>query len=132
MQSRARGEDDGGHHRKRAVSLAAKGLAESRISPRKIRDALARLRTQLPEGRPLSGLQLRASGNEVVVRHEGSSWDPLSGQGLFEFDAEVYGRRVELAFRARLREERAFESVEALRAQIAADAERARRELGKR
>lgn len=50
---------------------------------------------------------------------------------LFEFDAEVYGRRVELAFRVRLREERAFESPEALRTQIAADAERARRELGK-
>ena len=50
---------------------------------------------------------------------------------LFEFDADAYGRRVELAFWARLRDEQAFESVEALRTQIAADASRARRELGK-
>ena len=36
-----------------------------------------------------------------------------------------------LAFAARLRDERAFESVDALRTQIAADADRARRELDK-
>jgi riboflavin kinase/FMN adenylyltransferase len=50
---------------------------------------------------------------------------------LFEFDAEAYGRRVELAFLARLREERRFPDVEALRAQIARDAEAARRQLEK-
>jgi riboflavin kinase/FMN adenylyltransferase len=50
---------------------------------------------------------------------------------LFEFEADAYGRRVELAFWTRLRDEQAFESVEALRTQIAADASRARRELGK-
>jgi riboflavin kinase/FMN adenylyltransferase len=50
---------------------------------------------------------------------------------LFEFEADAYGRRVEIAFAARLRDERAFESVDALRTQIAADADRARRELGK-
>jgi riboflavin kinase/FMN adenylyltransferase len=50
---------------------------------------------------------------------------------LFEFEADAYGRRVELAFAARLRDERAFESVDALRTQIAADADRARRELDK-
>ena len=50
---------------------------------------------------------------------------------LFHFDAQVYGRRVELALQARLREERSFESAAALRAQIARDAEQARRLLGK-
>jgi riboflavin kinase/FMN adenylyltransferase len=50
---------------------------------------------------------------------------------LFGFDAEAYGRRVELAFLARLREERRFPDVAALRAQIARDAEAARRHLEK-
>ena len=48
---------------------------------------------------------------------------------LFEFDADAYGRRVELAFLARLREERRVPDAEALRAQIARDAEAARRQL---
>lgn len=50
---------------------------------------------------------------------------------LFDFDADAYGRRVEVALHARLRDERSFENVEALKAQIAADAEEARRLLGK-
>jgi riboflavin kinase/FMN adenylyltransferase len=50
---------------------------------------------------------------------------------LFGFGAEAYGRRVELAFLERLREERRFPDVEALRAQIARDAEAARRHLEK-
>jgi riboflavin kinase/FMN adenylyltransferase len=50
---------------------------------------------------------------------------------LFDFDAEAYGRRVELAFLERLREERRFPDADALRAQIARDAEAARRHLGK-
>lgn len=46
---------------------------------------------------------------------------------LFDFDGrDLYGERIRLAFLARLREERRFPSVDALRAQIAADAERAR------
>ena len=46
---------------------------------------------------------------------------------LFDFDGrELYGEALRLAFVARLREERRFPSVEALRAQIAADAGRAR------
>jgi len=46
---------------------------------------------------------------------------------LFDFDGrDLYGERIRLAFVARLREERRFPSIDALRAQIAADAERAR------
>jgi len=46
---------------------------------------------------------------------------------LFGFDGrDLYGEPVRLAFHARLREERRFPSVEALRTQIAADVERAR------
>jgi riboflavin kinase/FMN adenylyltransferase len=50
---------------------------------------------------------------------------------LFDFDGrDLYGEAIRIAFLARLREERRFPSVEALRTQIAADAERARTLLG--
>jgi len=49
---------------------------------------------------------------------------------LLEFDAQVYGRRVELSFEHHLRAERRFPGLEALRTQIAADVESARKLLG--
>ena len=45
---------------------------------------------------------------------------------LLDFDADLYGRRVRLAFIQRLREERAFVDATALRRQIAADCNEAR------
>jgi riboflavin kinase/FMN adenylyltransferase len=46
---------------------------------------------------------------------------------LFDFDGrDLYGASLRLAFVARLRDERRFPSLEALKAQIADDAERAR------
>lgn len=49
---------------------------------------------------------------------------------LFDFDADLYGARLRVGLVARLREERRFDGVEALRAQIARDAEGARARLG--
>jgi riboflavin kinase/FMN adenylyltransferase len=54
------------------------------------------------------------SGRTVVETH------------IFNFDADLYGRSIRVGFVQRLRDERAFESVDLLRAQIAADCERAR------
>ncbi|MGE5244509.1 MAG: bifunctional riboflavin kinase/FAD synthetase [Betaproteobacteria bacterium] len=45
---------------------------------------------------------------------------------LFGFDRDLYGERLRIGFVQRLRDERAFESIDALGAQIAADCERAR------
>ena len=45
---------------------------------------------------------------------------------LFDFDSDLYGQRVRLGFVLRLRDERAFESLDALKAQIGADCARAR------
>jgi riboflavin kinase/FMN adenylyltransferase len=45
---------------------------------------------------------------------------------VFDFDGDLYGRRLRLGFVQHLREERRFESLDALRGQIAADCERAR------
>lgn len=59
------------------------------------------------------------------------------GQGLMaeahliDFEGDLYGRRVELAFYDRLRPERKFAGVDALREQIALDVEEARRRLGR-
>ena len=54
------------------------------------------------------------SGRTVVETH------------IFDLDKDLYGVRVRVGFVQRLRDERAFESVDALRAQIDADCRRAR------
>jgi riboflavin kinase/FMN adenylyltransferase len=54
---------------------------------------------------------------------------PLAEAHLLDFDGDLYGRRVELSFEARLRDERRFASVDALREQIARDVEAGRRLL---
>jgi len=45
---------------------------------------------------------------------------------IFDVDRELYGQRTRVGFVQRLRDERAFDSVDALRDQIAADCDRAR------
>jgi riboflavin kinase/FMN adenylyltransferase len=45
---------------------------------------------------------------------------------IFDFDRDLYGSSIRLGFVQRLRDERAFESLEALHNQIAADCGRAR------
>src|SRR5438105_1406393 len=41
----------------------AKGLVSARIAPRRVRSALRKLKEQLPEGRPLRGVHIRALGD---------------------------------------------------------------------
>lgn len=48
---------------------------------------------------------------------------------LFDFDEEIYGARVRVGFVARLRGEQRFDGLDALKAQIARDAEQARQRL---
>ena len=45
---------------------------------------------------------------------------------IFDFDRDLYGTRMRLAFVQRLRDERAFESIDGLKSQIASDCARAR------
>lgn len=49
---------------------------------------------------------------------------------LFDFDEDLYGKRLRVEFIHRLREERRFPGVEALKSQISADVVQARRLLG--
>ncbi|HET6283018.1 MAG TPA: tetratricopeptide repeat protein [Polyangia bacterium] len=69
------------------VVRTAEGLVKERIPPRRVRHALQRLRARLPDARPLSGLQLHADGEDVVVRDGNSRWNAASGQVLLDLGA---------------------------------------------
>jgi riboflavin kinase/FMN adenylyltransferase len=64
------------------------------------------------------GMRPTFQGRELRVEAHAIDWT-----------GDLYSRRVELSFAARLRGERRFESVDALRAQIAADVDEGRRRL---
>lgn len=63
----------------------AKGLVGARIPSARVKRALARLRQQLPDGRPLTGVAIAADGKRIVVRDGGAQWNPESGQVLLDF-----------------------------------------------
>jgi tetratricopeptide (TPR) repeat protein len=63
----------------------AKGLLGADVPPRRIRLALQKLKEQLPEGRPLTGVRITAQGHHVVVRDGQEVWIPESGQILLDF-----------------------------------------------
>lgn len=56
--------------------------------------------------------------------------DLVAEAHVIDFSGELYGVEVDLTFEGRLREEKRFESVDALREQIAADVDQARARLG--
>jgi tetratricopeptide (TPR) repeat protein len=70
---------------------AAQGLAAVKIPARKIKQSLARLRSDLPAALPLSGIRISALGTRVVVRQGHSQWQADSGQYLLDFDVAPSG-----------------------------------------
>src|ERR1700736_214240 len=60
----------------------AQGLVSARIAPRRVRSALRKLKEQLPEGRPLRGVHIRAEGDRIGGGGERASRRPGAGQGL--------------------------------------------------
>src|SRR3954452_17955226 len=72
----------------------AQGLVSARIPPRRVRSALRKLKEQLPEGRPLRGVHIRAEGDRIVVGDGRASWSPESGQTLFDFGTRELVRKV--------------------------------------
>jgi tetratricopeptide (TPR) repeat protein len=66
----------------------AKGLTGENVSAVKVRNALLRIKQMLPQGQPLSGVQLRADGDRIVIREGDSIWSPDSGQTLLNFDGD--------------------------------------------
>jgi tetratricopeptide (TPR) repeat protein len=63
----------------------AEGLVENRIPPRRVHDALRRLRERLGEDVPMLQMQLQAEGRSVVVSDGQQRWEPASGQVVFDF-----------------------------------------------
>jgi riboflavin kinase/FMN adenylyltransferase len=84
----------------------------------------------IDEGSPERGVELPAVMN-IGTRptFEGDGQTHAEAH-LIDFKGDVYGRRVEMSFLARLRDERRFPDVEALREQIASDVGSARKILG--
>ena len=78
----------------------AKSLMGQRVPPARVRTALQRLREQLPEGRPLTGVQIQVDGDHLVVHDGERRWEPESGQGRFDFDVGELARSVEPLARA--------------------------------
>jgi tetratricopeptide (TPR) repeat protein len=67
-------------------------LRSARISPRRIIQALSRLREILPGELPLTGIRVTAVGNDVAVKTGPSQWDAITGQLLLDFEvAEIRG-----------------------------------------
>ncbi|MBX5481221.1 MAG: tetratricopeptide repeat protein [Myxococcaceae bacterium] len=60
-------------------------LISARIKPHRVRAAFTRLKAQVPNGAPLSGVEVTAEGRAIVARDGEKVWDPLSGQIHFDF-----------------------------------------------
>jgi hypothetical protein len=60
-------------------------LQAARIAPRRILQALRRLKEKLPAELPLAGLRISAVGNDVTVRDGRSQWHADSGQLVMDF-----------------------------------------------
>ena len=72
----------------------AKGLVEARIPARRVREALQKLRHELPEGRELRGLRIAAEGDQIVVADGDVRFRADDGQVLFDFDTADLARKV--------------------------------------
>jgi riboflavin kinase/FMN adenylyltransferase len=83
----------------------------------------------LDAGEPPAGRRFAAVTNVGTRPTFRAGGELLAEAHLLDFAGDLYGRRVELSFEAWLRSERRFESADALRAQIRADAEAARKRL---
>ncbi|HEX3139547.1 MAG TPA: MerR family transcriptional regulator, partial [Rhizobacter sp.] len=61
-------------------------LRAANIPARKMLRSLRQLKERLPQELPLSGLRIRAIGNDVAVRTADAGWEAQSGQLLMDFE----------------------------------------------
>lgn len=78
------------------ILRAAQGLVEADVPAERVQRALARLKEDLPEDRPLGSVRIAAHGHRVVVREEDAAWEPESGQLLFDFTVSELERKTDL------------------------------------
>jgi DNA-binding transcriptional MerR regulator len=70
------------------VLRTAQALADANVPPRRIMRSMRELRRHLPDTMPLSGLNIGAVADRVVVREGGNRWHAESGQYLLSFDGD--------------------------------------------
>lgn len=63
----------------------ARELAQARVPPHRIRNALRGLARHLPSGRSLSEIRITPDGHGLLVHDEGNAWNPESGQLQIDF-----------------------------------------------
>jgi riboflavin kinase/FMN adenylyltransferase len=126
---RIRGEVVEGDHRGATIGFPTINLApENEILP--ARGVYAGRARFLDEGDPARDSIHRVVTN-VGRRPTFKQGDAIVAEAhLLDFDAQVYGRRVELSFEHHLRAEQRFPGLDALKTQITADVESARKLLG--
>jgi tetratricopeptide (TPR) repeat protein len=71
----------------------ARELAQASVPARRIRSALQGLARQLPIGHSLSELRIIADGHRVMVRDDGTAWNPESGQLQIDFTVSDFASR---------------------------------------
>ena len=72
----------------------AQGLVGARIAQRRVRTALRKLKDQLPEGRTLRDVHIRAEGDRIVVADGSRAWSAEDGQVLFDFETAELARKI--------------------------------------
>ncbi len=76
------------------VLRAAQALSQAKIPAARILRSLRRLRAQLPDEAPLTGLRIEAVGDAVVVSEGPTQWRPDNGQYVLQFDVASPGGRL--------------------------------------
>jgi tetratricopeptide (TPR) repeat protein len=111
----------------------AKGLLNSRVSPKNVLRMLASLKRQLPDDRHLATIKIYADGRRVVAWDGKARWQPDSGQFVFNFDVEEIAEKIDLSrpalkpFKQQLTAEHWFNLALELETTSGKDAERAYR-----
>jgi tetratricopeptide (TPR) repeat protein len=90
---------------------AAAELRAARIPQRTILRNLKRLRDQL-QGRELTEVRIAADGTQIIVHDGASSWNPGSGQLIFEFDVAELAVKAEPIARKRFSMARDYSAAE--------------------
>jgi riboflavin kinase/FMN adenylyltransferase len=117
-----------GDRRGRTLGFATANLApENEVLPAQgVYAGVLRMRSGAPQGELPAVINV---GRRPTFKEGG---EVLAEAHVLDWSGDLYGRRVELAFLHPLREERRFPDAEALRRQIAADCDAARKKLAGR
>ncbi|MBN1240480.1 MAG: tetratricopeptide repeat protein [Gammaproteobacteria bacterium] len=74
----------------------AQGLLADEKNPRRVWRAMRTLGKQQHNGRPLSAIRMRLEGADVLVSSGNTTWNPVSGQTLFDFSRDGAAEKVSL------------------------------------